>query len=360
MLKLNENAALRQRLMEAARGGADAYMREFVVSFDELSPCAQTSEEQGVRDVVSQDANDAVNAIKVSLLYNDVSVLQVGASGQAQISLLSPEKINPEEGFRITVPSTELDIIKAADDGNLNCGLLLPNGEQDNQLYSDMAHLIGQGRLVLSPNRLLMYNAGKRNAQGGRDWETHFTDPLSPLDVWTSQTTDNKNRSIKTVTDAVVKDKSELFSSDALGHDLVLPFIDGLSLVDYAKVIDDNADQLSAFRLEMRKYLEQLRATDGSVEQFRKDVIQPKIDKIQRDFKKVTASSNIRVGGLALGSVIMCAATLATGGAAAAIVAVAGTAGLVGGAKEMGDRYEKTSALKDDPLHLLWQLKRNA
>lgn len=203
-----------------------------------------------------------------------------------------------------------------------------------------------------------MFFSGKMTPEGGRNWETIQTDPLAPLQVWKFDRSVEGN-SVKTVTSAALDARTGNINVDRK-HQLVLPYIEGISLTEYAKIIDDESDQIAALRAQLGSYLKRLGENDAETEDFRKDVLQPNLDRIERTFKKITIASNIRVGGLVLGSAVMCAATLATGGVAGAIAGVAGTAGLVGGAKELGDRYEKLGALKDEPLHLLWRLKQQS
>jgi hypothetical protein len=347
---------LNRRLMEASRSGASAYLREYAELLGQIGLAAASSEVRFSRPLVAANSADAVNAVKVSLLYNDVSTLLIASSGQAQITILDPRKFGGESGFQITVPSDRDDIAKAVESGHINCGFMLPSSDHDDQLYSDLAPLIGQGRLIISPTRLVMFFAGKMTPEGARNWETIQTDPLAPLEVWKSEDAVDSD-SIKTVTSAALNARAGDVSIDQR-HQLVLPYIEGVSLSEYAKIIDDASDQIAALRVELASYLKQLSTNNDEVEVFRKDVLQPKIDRIERDFRRITTASNIRTGGLILGSAVMCAATFATGGVAAAIAGVAGTVGLVGGAKELADRYEKLSALKDDPLHVLWRLKQ--
>lgn len=357
MTQTQFDAALRLRLMEAARRGASAYLHEYTESLSEIGPIATASELRAVRPLVAADAADAYNAVKVSLLYNDVTTLKLGSSGKAEISILNPEKVSGREGFKVTVPSNEHKILAAAKSGQVNCGVMLPGSEEDLQFYSDVAPLVGQGRLIISPSRMLIYFSGKMTPEGGRMWETHATNPLAPIDVWTSENTPTNERPVKTVTSQLLDSKVQAANVDA-SRQLVLPYIEHMSLAEYAKVLHDEADQLAALRVQLAAYLEQLKSGDAGIEQFRRDVLQPKIDQLERSFRKLTTASNIRVGGMAVGSALMCAATLASSGIAAAVAAAAGTAGLIGGAKELGDRYEKVSGLRDDPLHLLWRMKR--
>jgi len=349
--------ALRLKLMEAARSGSTAYLTAYSESLNTIAPIAASSERRSVRPLVAANSTDAINAVKVSLLYNDISVLTLGASGQAQIRILNPENVPGGRGFTVTVPKDQVEMLEAATRGQVNCGFMFPGSDADNQFFNDVAPLVGQGRVILSPRRMIMYMSSKTTPKGGRVWETHEADPLTPLEVWESQAIAVHDNPIKTVTSQVLDARGGLAAIDA-SHQLVLPYIEDLPLTEYAKVIEDEADQLASLRVELAAYLKLLADRGFDIEQFRRDVLQPKIDRIERDFQRITAASNIRTGGLVVGTALMCAATVATGGIAAAVAAAAGTAGLVGAAKELGDRYEKVSALKNEPLHLLWRMQQ--
>lgn len=353
----DDKSALQTRMMDSARRGLDVYCDEYIQSLGDLTHLAALSEENAVREVKCRSVSDAIDAVKVSLLYNDTSLLEFSGN-EAQFRVLNPEVVNNGQGITITVPSSNEDIGIAAERGHLGCGMMMACSEADVQFLSDVAPLIGQGRLLITPSRFVMYSTGELAPEGGKLWQTLRTNPFDPIGAWSSGDVPEEIIPLKTLTSEVFATSSRNETVDDRGA-LILPYIKDVSFLDFAKILEDEEYQLSSFRSEIKEYVAKLKSSDLNVDQFRKDVIQPKIDKIERSFLRIVASSNIRIGGLALGSAIMGLATFSTGGVAAAITAAAGTAGIIGGAKEFGDRVEKVRSLQDDPMHLLWRLKRS-
>lgn len=114
--------SLRLRLMEASRSGSSTYIQEYSESFDQISAIHSASKNSSTRPLIAANAVDAINAVKVTLLYNEVSTLSIGSTNQAQITILNPERYGGVDGFTVTVPSDRKDIARAAESGQSIAG----------------------------------------------------------------------------------------------------------------------------------------------------------------------------------------------------------------------------------------------
>lgn len=354
--------ALFQRLTEAARMGADTYSHEYAMSLTDILSVSMDGEGH-VAEVTAVGVDDISTAIKVSLLYNDTSIVDIRRpDGQQSISLLTHDILKDfltDGKIDITYPSSQSDLIEYAMEKNLvHFGFMISLGDDIDQLMNDIAPLVNAGRLLPRPRRMLIVGTDDYGPEGGRHWHGLPAAPGSQLDSWKIQNEDD-NLGKPTAT-ALALEETEFKTVDhqQITRDIVLPYLQGVSLSDYSRILDDEGDLLIEFRTAMKDFACQVQSSNISADEFRKDVVEPRIAKIDRAFKRVENMYRIKAGGAAVATATLALVSFATGGVAAAITAAAGTAGFMASARELADRKDKMSQLKDDPAHLLWKLKR--
>ena len=350
------------RLTEAARMGAEEYASTYadvlpqLIHFYEARPGSAA-------EVRANGIEDMSMAIKTSLLYNERVTLDVVHNNDAMTILGFTRKWFEERGvpesMKIAVPKAQANVVETAiKQRGIQFGFMMPSGDSVDQFLIDSAPLITQGRLIPRPGRRVLAMTEERTPEGGRVWTALGAAPGSSLDAWHVE---NEHHQLgkPTATESALAAQADAFPNlGSISSDIVLPYLSGVTLSDYSIIIQDEYDLMVEFRSAIKQLIEEYQKGTKSLDEFQKDVIDPRVAKINRTFEKISAMSKLRIGGSAVATVVLTLATYSTGGLAAAIAAVGGTAGLISTVKEAADRVEKLRSLKDDPLHLLWRLRQ--
>jgi len=293
----------------------------------------------------------------LSVLYNDVTLLQFDDDGERILNWISgerTERIFGKDSAKITIPSDEAEAFaRAAKRQEVGFAFSIPSTFDANQYISDAAPLIDSGRLIIRPDRLLSYTTGELTPQGGRHWRALNTnDDLEP-DVWAVRDERDEN-SISYNEESFSKYYGANKTIENITK-LSLPYIAGINLTDYSRILDDETDLLTEFRAEMKK-LSSVEIEDLDI--YRQDVLDPRVAAINRKFRQITRMKTFRAGGAFVATAGLVVGSVMTGGVAGAVSALAGSAGIIMGVKELADHDRQLGELKADPLFILWKLRR--
>jgi hypothetical protein len=132
--------------------------------------------------------------------------------------------------------------------------------------------------------------------------------------------------------------------------------------------MEHEGDALVTFRQKLRGSLAQLLAKpiDTPEEflrtgmQIRTDVIEPEIAKLNQRMKKIIETRSIRLAGATLGTIGLLAATVSSGGLAAAITAGIGAGGAGVLTKEIADLRSDLLTAREEPWYFAWRLHKVA
>jgi hypothetical protein len=140
-----------------------------------------------------------------------------------------------------------------------------------------------------------------------------------------------------------------------------LPYIDGLSFSDLAKLLDDEEPYLGLLRAGVRQALLAAYKESKDSSTIFNDVIRPAVEKIQMRFRTVESVYKRKIRTIQFCTTALTLASLASGAPGKeAVAALAGTTGLLALAKEAADREAANSALRELPFYLLWRVKELA
>jgi len=142
--------------------------------------------------------------------------------------------------------------------------------------------------------------------------------------------------------------------------EITLPYIEGLSLSDHARIIRDEEDILNEFRKEMRQLAQMASERKIHVDEFRRDVIDPRVSRISRKLKHISNMHLIKTSGAVF---VTCALSLIASqskGMLGGLEVMVGGAGAASMVKDVVDRENQIHALKDDPLFLLWKMSQRS
>lgn len=142
-----------------------------------------------------------------------------------------------------------------------------------------------------------------------------------------------------------------------LSKELTIPFIAGLNVEDFTKVIEDEKDLLSGLRKELKTFTQSKPDESKIKEEIYQDLIRPRIDKISQKFKAISNIHKLKVRGTVFATAALSLLSLSFGqylAAATQMLSVAtGSAGLV---KFEAEYQTDMENLKSDPMYLLWKL----
>jgi hypothetical protein len=354
-----ENSAMRVRLTDAARRGAGEYASEYVSLFEEITTSA-TATHQRTGSVRCLNIGEVAEAVKVGVLYNDVSlvdVVEAGSGGKFVMPGLGSGFARKYPQLTVTVPKSILAEMRyAIDNKRVNPTFFIQEGDEMDQLLTDIAPLIQAGRVLLRPRRMLMYDTAVPTDKGGTTWHTVDAAADAPADTW-KVPVESLSTGDKVVTNLAFENGYSLENVQDIRCKIALPFIKGISLEDYSRIIDDEHDLLVEFRAAISALWKEAEKFEGTLEEYVDDVVNPRIAKIDRSFKRIAGTTGLRVAGATVATAVLSLTSYLSAGSTAALLALAGSAGAVTSLKELADRKDKLGSAKDDPLYLLWRMK---
>jgi hypothetical protein len=99
---------------------------------------------------------------------------------------------------------------------------------------------------------------------------------------------------------------------------------------------------------------------DRKSDQVIADILRPELDGLTRRFKTAAQSKAWRVSGAAISTATLALVAVATNGIPSALAALGGASGFGLLASEKASQIEKTAALKEHPMYLLWRCQQIA
>ena len=214
--------------------------------------------------------------------------------------------------------------------------------------FEQMSILIEAGKAMIRPEKIIFVTDPETAAA-----TVHLADPNGKADEW-NVIIDGEQDSLQ-----IIDNFNSTITDERRLSEILIPYIQNIKFEEYSKIILDEDDLISAFRKETKNYLNILKNDYQNSNEFKADVIQPKLDLINRKFKTITNSHRIKVSGATLGTIGLIAIGTTQVVLAAALSQFI-TFGLstVGFAKTEADYHENVDKLKDIPEYLLWRINR--
>jgi hypothetical protein len=347
--------ALRIRLADKARAGAGEYQAEYADSFMEI---IRSHEENADISGVVKAVNpiDAAESLKISCLYNEITYLDCSPGAKPLMLWVSQKgfrELVGDDGMELTLTgNVPPELLSAAEKGQIGVGFFFPGDEDQQRFLSDASYLVADGRLVPRPARSIHY-LEKVEDNGRKNWHILTADPATGRDSWRVSIEGVDGEGVDSLSF-----ESKIYGEDSVKimADLTLPYIDGISLSEYARVIRDEGDILTEFRKEMKSLADMASSGSSNLVEFRRDVIDLRIAKIERKFKHIAGMYRLRMAGAALTAGTLALLNAHTKGNLAGLEVLVGGLGAASMAKDTIDRANQVGGLKDDPLYLFWKM----
>src|SRR5258708_10543071 len=254
------------------------------------------------------------------------------------------------KGRKIIGPQKYLDnISKEIPNSQLFAGYASVSEEIIEDLFETLNPLIEAGKMLIRPEKIIFA------AEIGQDYRAsiHPADSNSHADEWRAINENQEQNSYP------IFDNKSLIENHKQISEILVPYIQGIDLKEYSKILLDEEDLLSSFRVQMKSYMNMLKNENINSTEFKQDIIQPKLDSINRKFKHITNLHKLKVSGATLGTIGLFLVSLSQAGMIAAlsqfITFGLGTVGFIKNETEYQDNLDK---LKDAPEYLLWKLNK--
>jgi hypothetical protein len=240
-------------------------------------------------------------------------------------------------------------IAKEIPNSSLYAGYGSVSEEIIEEVFETFYPLIEANKIFIRPEKIIFVV----DLHGSGRAAIHPADPNGASDEWRIISEEYLQASYP------LFDKSNSIENYKKLSDVIVPYIKGISIDEYAKIILDEEDLLSSFRLQTKNYLNLIQKNNPDVEEFKNDVIQPKLDLLNRKFKIVTNNHRMKIAGATIGSAGLMLLSLTQSGMIAALSQfISFGLGTVGFVKSEAEYQENIDKLKDIPEYLLWRLSK--
>ena len=233
----------------------------------------------------------------------------------------------------------------------LSAGLWFRTDEQAKRLVDELSPLIGSGRVLLRPAKLLFTPIGK-TATGGTEWAGLDVDPNSPLSNW--EVIDRApNDVIVPLWDGPIDAEAE-----KLLFEVTVPYVTGISFKDLAGVLDQEGDHLADLRRALMQAVQAVKREPDRAMKIRGDLLDPELAKISRRLRTIAWTHGLRIGGAAVGAMVASLVAFTSTGIAAGFGKLLSAAGLGSVCKEVSDLIKERASAKESPHYLLWRFRK--
>jgi len=230
----------------------------------------------------------------------------------------------------------------------IRSSFLYINDTDTKNIAQQIGPFLDNGQFLLRPMRTLIVNLPEHSSNV--QYEMFFANADTPDNHWVAKTVNEEN--------SFTIDNGKLKPHTKTIFELTLPFFDKAPATNLVKLLEDETDLISGFRVIFRDLC--MRIINGEdISDIRNDVVKPELDKINRKFKAITSVHKFGIGAsvaaytIALISIQVDAHT----NFQTLFNSLFGTSALGFVASEI--RYkQEIDKLKDSPYFLLWKISK--
>lgn len=338
------NKAIRR----SAKKGGTAFLYSYLDNEKKVLKLLQSYNGIKSEIYIKEVDSELKNYVRFSSLFSDITTINTTPSSVAdtQITYFTPDHKYFRER-KLTIPS------KYVSETGIDPKRFLPcyyhrNDQEVRKLFQDYKPMLENNRLVIRPLRGLY--VGFPEKQHGN---LYYVDPNTDDDHW--YVFEKQDKEFITIDNGLnTKSNEKLF-------EIIVPFFSNIDIAILSKILEDEQDLLSSFRIELKKVINDSSNQIKSSQEISQDLLRPHIDAIGRKFLKIQSKHRLGVG-VAVGSFALTftIATLSGKSILEALGASGITSALGGIIMSNSDYYDKLGSLKEDPYYLLWQIKRRS
>ncbi|HZF71450.1 hypothetical protein [Sulfuricurvum sp.] len=343
-----------EKLSYAAKININEYNNEYMNNISTIYPVVTNPNLLKSR-IKTKNIQDAESLLRFSLVFNDLSLFTYNGGNELVMILLQKEwfeKNFSKFGAEIRLSKQKFDELGFdSENPQISPAFIFTQGDEINRFADQLYPFIANGRLLFQPDRSLLYLEGE-NENGGRTFNTLDVSQFSSLESW--EIIDESNsRPI-----SLQYESNNNLNQHSI-FEITIPYLEGVKFSDLAKILEDENDLISGLRSSIKQAILESGDTHDLLT-VRRDIIDPKIDALNRKFKSTVNSHAFRIAGAAVGTVALAYTSASTAGLSSAIATICGSGGIGLLGKEYSIYKEKINELRDDPYYFLWRCKNVA
>lgn len=317
-------------------GNLNNYASDYLSHIGELNTTIKDLD--GLKTAIIAKNLDGLDEIlRATAVLSDLTTLTL--TGGKEILIIVPHK----KKTTISIPGEYIEKYKIdLSNPAVNVGVVQPNDSSHIKFLQQILPLIKRGSLILRPARILMVKTDADH------WDTLNVEPDSQDDNWI----------VSGETKSLGEIPLRITSESKVPFDLALPYIRGISHSNFVKILEDSNDTILNLRKGLREAITNVpKLKPKTTKELRRDLIDPQLESLERNFKKIIASHRFTIGGATLGIVFLSLSAILTGGIATPISGLLGASGLGYVAKEYSEYRRKLEEMKEKPFYLFWRAK---
>lgn len=329
--------------------GIDSYTRLYMDNIKAIH--ALTTDPKLLKSHINSSVSTSKDLLRFSLIFNDLSLLTPNNTEQLSMVMLQPEWFQENFG---TPGLTIMASIKKLKELGLNPenpevypAYVFPHGNEVDHLIDELFPFLESGKLVIQPERALFHPVDT-NENGGRNLQDIELSDNLDLNCW-EIANEQISRPVKISQSILTPSQNALF-------DITIPYLNGVEFSDLAKIIEDEGDLISSLRVSIKQVIDNSANLANPTEAAR-DIIDPRIDSINRRFRSIINTQSFKIAGAAIGTVALAYTSVATAGLTSALATIGGAGGVGALGKAYSDYREKINEVKGDPFYFLWRCK---
>lgn len=336
---------LTQNLRSDTKNFVHFYMQEQQSILDELSRNPDLKTEFKCRNYDTYH-----DWVKFSIIFSDITSLNLGLGKGGSIVLPNELKNGLSLTFPFDIPEEMKSKIKK---GEVSPGYTTPSNEELSSIVDTLEPLIDAGKILIRPERIILYPETDRHEGEGRSWKIFSIDPNSPAQNWLVIEESLEQKLLPIQAGKVNPEyEDQLF-------DISLPYLDGIDFKNLSKIVHDEQDHLNSLRAAIKKSIAESKNNINSVSDISNDIIKPEISKINKRFKAISQIHSLRISGACISTATLSLVALNTNGWVAAIASFLGAGGLGLIANEYSEYIKSKNDVTDNPYYLFWRLKNS-
>ncbi len=337
----------------ACKDGLDGYREEYLRHIKDIF-LLLADQRLLKSQIKTNEIQKADSLLRFSLIFNELSLLTLSGGKELSMIMLQPQWYQDNFGVEgATFSVSEIKLMELGIDPEnpaVAPSFLFPRGSETNNLVAELVPFIEKGRLLIQPDRALFVPKDDPQENGSRRWEAVNVSPFSPLEHW---------EIAEEVTSRPIL--MDYQTTDHLDHkslfEITIPYLEGVSFDDLAKILEDEGDLISGLRSSIKDALKSC-GSEVNPNEVVRDVVNPKVDAVNRKFRSIVGSHSFKIAGAAVGTVVLAYTSVTGSGLSSAIATICGSGGIGLLGKEYSSFKEKINSLKEDPYYFLWRCKK--
>jgi hypothetical protein len=306
---------------------------------------------QGIKsDVYIRDINKELNNIRFAAIFSDLINIYPGTTKESD----GIEIIIPRQGERqVTIPYQILqDFIYKNGQPVIHPGYLVQTKENLALFLKTLEPLLEKELAIVHNSKTLLGLTQAEEDGTPRHWTMYDIAPTNSTGNWLVMENSEITKSLPiNFTPSDFSEKKELL-------EITIPYLRGIDLNELTKVLNDNYNLLSSFRVNLKQLIAQAKADNKNIEELKNDVIRPQVDKLSWEFKKIQEIHKLKVFGTTFTTITLGLLAYSTSGISQIISTFLGTGGLGLAIKNEVDFKQEILKLSNHPLYLMWELKK--